>query len=421
MPISPEDFSAAIKLFDETTGALSAQVQRLEGVLARKQQELIEANHRLAAKVDELDRLRAWLELVMGAVSSGVVAVDVHGRVTTCNRAAELALAGELSRLIDADWRAAFPDAPAVRVLASGRAEPRRERRVRGPEGGHRTLEAAAAPLRAPDGALIGAVEVFEDITAVRSLQERVERADRLKQLGEMAAGVAHEIRNPLNGIEGFASLLARDLADGGGDPAKMRRFAEAVVGGVRELNRTVTGLLEFTRPRRLDRRAADPLALVRSCVELVRAESASRAGAALVGGEDPQPGPAVTLTDRWGEGSHVFDPSQLRQVLLNLVQNAVHAVVDHHAGGAGGNGTGRVMVTVERDDDGGLVFTVDDDGPGVPEDDRQRIFTPFFTTKSHGTGLGLAIAHTIAALHGGGITVDESPLGGARFRLAIP
>lgn len=415
--LTPDDFQAAIRLFDETTGALSAQVRRLEEVLARKQQELIDANRCLAAKLEELDRITAWLELVMGAVSSGVVAVDAGGRVTTCNRAACDLLIGELPRLAGADYTAVFPDGPAARVLASGGPVSRRERHLRGPDGAVRTVESAAAPLRGPDGTLLGAVEVLDDVSALRALQERAERTDRLKQLGEMAAGVAHEIRNPLNGIEGFASLLARDLAAGQADPARARRYAEAVVSGVRDLNRTVSGLLEFTRARRLDRRPVDPLALARACVDLVRAELASRVGAALAEGEEPPAGPAVELEEHWDGTLHDMDAGQVRQVLLNLVQNAVHALVEREEP----QGSGRVVVRICRDTDGSLCYLVDDDGPGVPPEDRRRIFTPFFTTREQGTGLGLAIAHTIAALHGGAITVEDSPLGGARFRLQLP
>jgi PAS domain S-box-containing protein len=410
-PVPPKlaEIEAALRLFDETTTALAARINRLEEVVVQKQQELVAANHKLSDNVAVLDRTTAWLNLVMESVASGVVAIDRDGIVTTCNRAAEETLSMALPDPIGADWRAVFPDSPLLLVLG-GTTVPAYERQVRGRDGRSRVLAAKAAALRGPDGILIGAVEVFEDVTEVRRLQETVERADRLKQLGEMAAGVAHEIRNPLNGIEGFASLLVRDLPqDGSPEDDKRHRFAAHIVEGVRTLNRTVSALLAFTNPRRIERRPAIPGELAAACLELVRAgQTVTRDEA------ETAEVVALELDDRGGGEVVSIDGVQLKQVLLNLVQNAVQAVQ-----GAGRSG-GRVLVTVTRDA-GQVVFSVDDNGPGVPREERQRIFTPFYTTKDHGTGLGLAIAHTVVSLHGGALTVDDAPLGGARFRMVVP
>ena len=391
----PFDFASAIRLFDETTGALASQVQRLEGVLTAKQAELVATNARLTDKLNELDRLTAWLNLVMGSIASGVLAVDQHGAVTTCNEAACHALQGELPDLIECVYTERFPDGPAAQVLITGHAVGPIERTVRGADGQPVLLRLRASPLRSPDGTLLGAVEVIDDVTVLYALQAQAERADRLARLGEMAAGVAHEIRNPLNGIAGFASLLARDLEAG----SKPARYAQAIVDGVRDLDRTVSGLLEFTRARRILRNPIDPLKLAHSCLELVRAE-------------EPQ---AVTFAvhETWGDGEVAIDGAQVKQVLINLLQNAVHAVSEREPLG------GRVQIGVERLING-VAFVIDDDGPGVPEAERAKIFTPFHTSREQGTGLGLAISGTIAQLHGGSITVEDSPLGGARFRVTL-
>ena len=399
------EIEAALRLFDETTAALSARINRLEEVLVQKQQALVDANTKLKENVGQLDRTTAWLNLVMESVGSGVVAIDREGVVTTCNRAAEDALAGTLPDPIGADWSATFPDSPLLAVL-TGSPGSSYERQIAGRDGRPRVLAAKAEPLQGPDGVLIGAVEVFDDVTEVRRLQESVERADRLKQLGEMAAGVAHEIRNPLNGIEGFASLLMRDLPADGPSPedAKRHRFAAHIVEGVRTLNRTVSALLAFTNPRRIERCLVVPGTLAGDCLELVRAGQD-------VAGTTPV---RLDLVDHGGAAQVEIDGMQVKQVLLNLVQNAVQAVQ------GADRSDGRVAVTVTRDATQ-VVFTVDDNGPGVPRDERQRIFTPFYTTKDHGTGLGLAIAHTVVSLHGGSLTVDDAPLGGARFRVTLP
>ncbi len=371
----PLDLAAALRLFDETTGALAGQVARLEQILVAKQAELSEANARLAA--------------VMAGVAAGVVAVGLDGRVLSVNPAAAAVMPGLCP---GADWRRLAPESPALRVLAGEPGPLRAERSDRG-----RMLDARASALRDQAGGLTGAVEVFDDVTELRGLAERAERADRLKQLGEMAAGVAHEIRNPLNGIEGFASLLVRDLPEGD----KRRRFAQLIVEGVRDLNRTVTGLLEFTRPRRLERRLHDPVDLARAVVEVAGAD-ASAAGV------------AITLDDRWTpRGALLCDGAQLKQVLLNLLRNAGEAAAEAHPG------AGRVVLALESAPEG-LAITVDDDGAGVPLESRQLIFTPFHTTKEHGTGLGLAVSFAIVQLHGGSLTVEDGPLGGARFRVLL-
>ncbi len=398
------EIEAALRLFDETTTALSSRINRLEEVLVQKQQELVATNHKLQDNVAALDRTTAWLNLVMESVASGVVAIDRDGIVTTCNRVAEDALGATLPDSIGADWRTAFPDSPLLTVL-SGSPGASYEHQVRGRDGRLRVLAAHAAALRNPDGTLIGAVEIFDDVTEVRRLQESVERADRLKQLGEMAAGVAHEIRNPLNGIEGFASLLMRDLPADGGSPedAKRHRYAAHIVDGVRTLNRTVSALLAFTNPRRIERRTVVPGELATACIELVRA------GLEVEG--DPV---HLDVDDQGGAAPVVIDGMQIKQVLLNLVQNAVQALQ------SAGRSDGRVLLSVTRDANQ-VIYTVDDNGPGVPRDERQRIFTPFYTTKDQGTGLGLAIAHTVVSLHGGALTVDDAPLGGARFKVVVP
>ncbi len=380
MPQQQIDFAAALRLFDETTASLASQVARLEQILVAKQAELVEANARLA--------------LVMAGVASGVVAIGLDGRVTTLNPAAQTAVPGLLP---GTDWKTVNPESPALRILA-GAVSPLRAELMLGEGGNRRVLVARANALRGADNTLIGAVEVFDDVTDLRSLAERAERADRLKQLGEMAAGVAHEIRNPLNGIEGFASLLVRDL------PAddRRRRFAELIVEGVRDLNHTVTGLLEFTRPRRLERRPHDPAALARSVVEVAAADATAA-------------GVSISVRENWSpRGAIEVDGPQVKQVLLNLVRNATEAAAEAHPG------HGVVEVNVAPNGEG-VSIVVDDNGSGVPTEARQLIFTPFHTTKEHGTGLGLAVAYAIVQLHGGSLTVADSPQGGARFTLTLP
>jgi two-component system sensor histidine kinase HydH len=209
------------------------------------------------------------------------------------------------------------------------------------------------------------------------------ERERRLASLGEMSAVLAHEIKNPLASLKGNAQLLARMLPSGD----KSRAKADRVVDEAVRLEQLTNDLLQFVRTGTINRAAVDPAALVREAAASVAGEIAIEASAA----------PAT-----WS-----LDAGRIRQVVINLVDNAV-------AAGA------PVAVTVRRDR-GHLIIEVADRGPGVDEADRDKIFEPFFTGKTHGTGLGLAVVRRVVELHHGAIAVYPNPGGGAIFRAELP
>lgn len=207
-----------------------------------------------------------------------------------------------------------------------------------------------------------------------RRAEEQVrEREKRLAALGEMSAVLAHEIKNPLASLKGNAQLLAGGLED------KQKRKAERVVDEAVRLEKLVTDLLAFVRTGELNRASMAPASLVPDGVE-----------------SDVSSAPAT-----WS-----LDEARMRQVIGNLVENGL---------AAGG------PVTVRIAKDRGLVIEVSDRGPGVPVEDREKIFEPFFTKKTRGTGLGLAVARRVVEAHGGTITVGDAPGGGALFRVEIP
>lgn len=219
-------------------------------------------------------------------------------------------------------------------------------------------------------------------------------RKDRLAALGEMAAGLAHEVRNPLGGIALYSSKLERDLSD---RPESMLA-ASRITRGVRELDRLVSEILDFAQEDRLERQSI-PLGTVLTMVEEGAAHWSERTGATL-------------LVDPAARSVEAFcDAQRLRQVILNLVMNGLQAA---------GEG-GRVQITAKRRAKETQI-DIWDTGPGIPADVRDRIFNPFFTTKDTGTGLGLAIVHRIVEAHGGTVRVtSDAKTGGARFVLRLP
>lgn len=225
-----------------------------------------------------------------------------------------------------------------------------------------------------------------------------LERKNRLAALGEMAAGLAHEIRNPLGGIQLYASILAQDVAD---RPESLQRV-QKIAGGVRRLEALVGQVLQFSRELSVNVEAVDLAEVVDGAVELASSRFAERG--VTCGVEGPRPLRVLA------------DPLLMGQALLNLLLNAAEAI-DPADGGA-------VRVRFDRPAQESAVkqFTLEvtDSGPGIPPHVLDRIFNPFFTTKETGTGLGLAIVHRVVEGHDGTILATNQEAGGARFEIRV-
>lgn len=224
-----------------------------------------------------------------------------------------------------------------------------------------------------------------------------LERKERLAALGEMAAGMAHEIRNPLGGIQLYASLLAKDVS---AMPASLQ-LVHKISGGVRRLEGLVSQVLHFTRESQVSRAETDLAEIIATAIELAQPKVIERRVEIQVRGNAP-------LLLR-------ADEQLLGQAVLNLLLNAVEAME------VGGKITVQFIRATEEDGEGRQVkLTIRDSGPGIPAAILDRIFNPFFTTKDTGTGLGLAIVHRIVDAHDGTITVTNPPGGGAQFEIRI-
>ncbi|MFH1022452.1 MAG: ATP-binding protein [Planctomycetota bacterium] len=221
---------------------------------------------------------------------------------------------------------------------------------------------------------------------------EELLRKERLAFLGEMAAGVAHEIRNPLGGVELYASLLERDIAEG--DPR--RDLVGKILAGIRHMDRIVGDLLAFASNAAPEKRPAR----LRDVLEESLAETAAAAESA-----------EVRVVQEYADDASVpVDAALMNRVFTNLLRNAFEAAP---RGGCVRVRTGR---TGDR-----MAAAIEDNGPGVPADLKSRIFTPFFTTKEKGTGLGLSIVHRIVEGHGGKVRIEDAAGGGARFVVELP
>jgi signal transduction histidine kinase len=239
------------------------------------------------------------------------------------------------------------------------------------------------------DGNRLGYVKTFQDLSELSALREQVRQIDRLAAIGEMAATVAHEIRNPLGGIRGFATFLAQDTPED--DPR--HRLVQKILMGTSSLEKVVSGLLEYTRPVEL---------------KLAPTSCAAIAQAALRYMEyDPSRITIFTEVDL--DLRILADADKIRQVLMNLLMNAVQAI----------SGRGEIRVSAEAD--GNLVhLVVQDTGCGMREDELKQIFSPFYTTKEKGTGLGMAVSQKIVDGHGGVMSAHSEPGKGTRIAIQL-
>jgi signal transduction histidine kinase len=261
--------------------------------------------------------------------------------------------------------------------------------------------------IRDQRGRVIGATLFFKDLTRVEQLEERERLRDRLAALGEMAAAIAHEVKNPLAGIEVMAGLLKRQVPAS----ADAQAILTDIINEAKMANAIVLEVLEFVRPIRLQ---VEHVSLYDIVADAIRgAESHQARGTAMVRTLLPPDLPPI-------QG----DPHQLRQIFTNLITNAFEAM--------GGKGDVDITGTIQAgDDDHGtpgeshagpqIAIEVSDNGPGIPADVRDRIFSPFFTTKPQGSGLGLAIVRKIVDAHDGRIDLAPRPGGGTVFRLTLP
>lgn len=378
-------------------GAFLVIVGVLSGILGRRVHRTREHLERTAR---ELNRVMVNNDLILRHLTSGVFTVDRTGMAAYLNPAGE-----EMLGLRRVDVRGRWiQDALPERLrplreamLASLEQQSTRSRA----EIMVRTVDGAELPLGVStsllmhDAAVTGVVAVFQDLTAVREMARRARRNETLAEVGALAAGIAHELRNGLNPISGSVECLQRELKLEGENAQLMDLIATESA----RLNRFVTDLLTYSREREL---VLEPVKIDDRLPELC--EAAAR---------DPRCKQGVTVRCHTGAGGAMLmaDAEQLRQVWLNLAMNAFEAMP------VGGT----LVVRSRESDTGQVVVEFIDNGPGIAVEDLPRVGQPFFTTKRGGTGLGVAIAQRIVERHGGVLEYESAAGRGTTARVSLP
>jgi len=394
---------------DDEIGRLAAAFNHMVAELAQQRVALEDANTELRRGFEELADLKTYTDNILASLTTGIVTVDLDGRVVTLNPAAELMtgfFAGEVRGRYCTEVFAHTADLAELlmETLASRVPVPGLTVTLRRRNGRTLPVELSAAPLRGGEGKELGVIGVFRDLTRVRQLEDRLRRSDRLAAIGELAAGLAHEIKNPLTSLLTFSRHLSRRFED----PEFRQKFLSVVPRELERINDIVERLLELSRPAPLTFKPLRLPALLERVLELYgnRLEAQS----VRVARDWRRDVPAV-----WA------DQEALYRALVNLVANALDAMP------RGGTLALRVgwseAETLAGARPGGrrVAIEVEDSGVGIEPADLDRVFNPFFSNKEGGTGLGLALTQKIVEDHGGSIDVRSAPGAGALFRIVLP
>ena len=347
-----------------------------------------------------LKQTRDYTRQVVANMANGLLSIDPEGRIRSYNRLA-LELLGLKETEVDGmDLKSVidFKETGIDDTLAGCQPVLEREFLHRKKSGALMPMTLSITPILDEKQTCTGAVIVLRDLREIKKLEEKVRHSEKLAAIGELAAGVAHEIRNPLSSIKGFARFLAHSLSD----RTQEKEYAEIIAKEVDRINSVVNDLLTFARPLEPELAPTDVLELAEHTLRLVETDARSR---------------DIRIRSKINPdlNSFLLDANQITQALLNLMLNALQEV---------DNG-GVIVVGADVNESGTrLDIWVEDDGPGIPQDKKKKIFDPFFTTREKGTGLGLAIVHKIVENHRGEIRV-ESPLPGntrgCRFTMTLP
>lgn len=361
----------------------------------REQEKELERLHKIEKeRAEQTERLS---EEVTRNMPAGLVVVNSTGIISSSNPAAEQALGihglgfrrysealgqdSELTRLV-------------AECLATGRIFRREEVEHVPPSGEPRHLGVTISPIRRAEGKISGVICLLTDLTELAALQQRMQLKENLAALGELSAGIAHEFKNALATISGYAQLIPESSPDEASD------YAKKIVEQTRNITHMVAEFLKYARPLEIPEERVDLEEVVnRAVAEVLQAM------------------PRVAIECQGSFGEVAGDEGLLRQALLNLARNAAEACAEAEGGG-------RVTVrgeVVESEETGRQRVIVTDNGAGIELAAMAKLFRPFFTTKSNGTGLGLAVVQKIIIQHGGQVEVRNCPKGGAEFIVTLP
>jgi len=390
-----EEFKASGPGTENPSAFMAASMQGVIQQL-REQEKELERLHRIEReRAEQTERLS---EEVTRNMPSGLLVVNATGIISSSNPAAEqvLGIRGLAFRRYSEALGASSGMTRLIgECLSNGTIFRREELEHVPPAGDARHLGVTISPIRRGEGKISGAICLLSDLTELAALQQRMQLKENLAALGELSAGIAHEFKNALATISGYAQMIQSESSE-----TEALDYAARILEQTRNITHVVAEFLKYARPLEIP----DERVPLQTIAERVIAEVRE----AL---------PQVKIRYEGTFGDAGGDEGLLRQALLNLTRNAAEAC----AGSAGG---GQVVVSgevVHGEEVGFQKIIVSDNGPGIPANVLPKLFRPFFTTKAKGTGLGLAVVQKIIVQHGGQVEVRNRPAGGAEFIVTLP
>jgi two-component system sensor histidine kinase HydH len=341
-----------------------------------------------------LSRIKIFSEALVKNMPIGLIALDHQGKIVTCNEKAQAVLEVACSDALSREALTVLPE-PLKKILAELPASGgflERDIQLISAEGQEHIWETVAAGLM-DEGIPAGRILLIRDVTAIRQMENEVTRTRHLNSIGSLAAGVAHEIRNPLSSIKGFAVYFKERLSGNKED----EQTADVMIAETERLNRVISQLIEFARPLKLKKEKVQFVELVQHTIKLIAADAQKNKISVEIDAAVDLPALEV-------------DPDKIKQVLLNIFLNCLAALKE------GGKLTIELLPSADN-----LTVIISDNGAGIEKMDLPKIYDPYFTSKPAGTGLGLAVVQKIMEAHSGKIDVESTAAQGTKVYLHFP
>ncbi len=338
-----------------------------------------------------LANMKLYTDNVIKSIPAGLITLDAREKIVSCNIKAEEISGKTIRTMRGMDLHEAFPGLPlncsqkCMDSLDHGA-------QCETADGEKIPVKISGSSLLDHDGQIIGSVLIIRDMSQIQEMEKQLERSRRMAALGKMAAGIAHEIRNPLGTLRGFAQYFGNKA----GDDKESRSYAGLMVSEVDRLDQNVSGMLQFARPREPHYVTVNADELISKTIALMENDFTSH-----------------SINFHWECNTNItidVDPDLILQVLLNLLKNSINA----------SKSDGEISLTVRLDGEN-IIFSVKDNGSGMTEREQEKMFDPFFTTKKTGTGLGLAVSHQIVEQHNGRFEVSTDPAEGTEICIILP
>ncbi len=396
----------AFESFNEASQQLQGSYDKLQERIKELDSQLADKNLELERNLNEKDKVKNYLNNILESLHNGVVVIDSDEKITAFNQSAGVIMGKSPGQCVGKKLKDVFSsdlfESTFVPLIRAKEKNESLDRVYFVKDSEKVDIRVSASPMKDNKNKEIGTVLIVQDVTHLKRLEEEVHRNQRLTAMGEMAAGIAHEIRNPLGSIELFASLLRKDLEE----DVDKQLLADHICSGVKNMDRIISSILLFAKSPEPSCQRCDINAMLQELLEF---------SSNIIYPEN------IKIVRKLSKGKLICkgDSDLLKQVFLNFIRNAIQAMQEE----------GELVLKSEeigiskkgKREGACIAISISDTGVGISPENLKKIFNPFFTTKARGTGLGMAIAYNIIKAHQGTIEVESKQNVGTKFTVKIP